>query len=257
MGRTTLHLVRHAQGYHNLTEANHRLPDPDLTPLGKQQCSTLASNFPYHERITHLVASPLRRTLYTCLLSFPEEVERGLKVVALPELQETSDLPCDTGSEPAALAAEFEEGKFAGAVDLRLVKEGWNDKRGKWSPASSAIEARARQARIWLRNLAEGSGSDSGRDVDVVVVTHGGYLHYFTEDWEGAERGTGTGWENTEFRSYEFVEGSEGASLSETRESRERRRGTEKGLTVDEQRELRASREREWKECGFQTDAKL
>jgi hypothetical protein len=109
-------------------------------------------------------------------------VERGLKVVALPELQETSDLPCDTGSEPAALAAEFGEGKFAGAVDLRLVKEGWNDKRGKWSPASSAIEARARQGRIWLRNLAEGSGSDSGRDVDVVVVTHGGYLHYFTED---------------------------------------------------------------------------
>jgi hypothetical protein len=53
------------------------------------------------------------------------------------------------------------------------------------------------------------------------------------------------------------VEGSEGASLSETRESRERRRGTEKGLTADEQRELRASREREWKECGFQTDAKL
>jgi hypothetical protein len=48
-----------------------------------------------------------------------------------------------------------------------------------------------------------------------------------------------------------------GASLRETRESRERRRGTERGLTEDEQRELRASREREWTESGFQSDAKL
>jgi broad specificity phosphatase PhoE len=136
---------------------------------------------------------------------------------------------------------------------LGLVHEGWNSKNGKWSPASSAIERRAREARLWLRNLA----SQSEGDAEIVVVTHGGYLHYFTEDWEGAERGTGTGWENTEWRSYEFVEGSGEASLRETRESRERRRGTERGLTADEQRELKASREREWRESGFQSDAKL
>ncbi len=91
----------------------------------------------------------------------------------------------------------------------------------------------------------------------MVVVTHGGFLHYFTEDWEGAERGTGTGWENTEWRSYALVEGSEDASLRETGESMLRRRGSERGLTEDEQRELRASREREWREIGFQNDAKL
>jgi len=136
------------------------------------------------------------------------------------------------------------------------VKEGWNDKQGKWSPASSAIERRAREARLWLRELASKSQEEKGGDVEIVVVTHGGYLHYFTEDWEGAERGTGTGWENTEWRSYVFVEG-EDASLEETTESRERRRGSERGLTKDEQRELRASREREWRESGFQSDAKL
>jgi len=67
---TYIHLVRHAQGYHNLTAANHSLPDPDLTPLGKEQCAQLQKSFPYHSQVTHLVASPLRRTLYTCLLSF-------------------------------------------------------------------------------------------------------------------------------------------------------------------------------------------
>jgi hypothetical protein len=171
----------------------------------------------------------------------------------LSELQETSDLPCDTGSSPAKLQDEFSQGQFAGTVDLSLVHDGWNSKNGKWSPASSAIERRARDARLWLQDLA----SRSEGDVDIVVVTHGGYLHYFTGDWEGSERGVGTGWDNTEWRSYEFVEGTADASLEETKESRERRRGTEHPLTEDEQRELKASREREWRESGFQGDAKL
>jgi hypothetical protein len=137
------------------------------------------------------------------------------------------------------------------------VHSGWNTKTGKWSPASSAIERRARDARLWLRDLAAQAHEEGQGDVEMVVVTHGGFLHYFTEDWEGAERGTGTGWENTEWRSYAFVPRSEGASLRETRESMVRRRGSERGLTEDEQRELRASREREWRESGFQSDAKL
>jgi broad specificity phosphatase PhoE len=254
MGKTTIHCVRHAQGYHNLNEANHQLHDPDLTPFGEQQCATLASMFPHHHKITHLVASPLRRTLYTCLLSFPAEVQAGLKVAALPELQETSDLPCDTGSERSVLEEEFGSGRFAGTLDLSLVKDGWNTKNGRWSPAASAIEARARDARIWLRNLAQSQSGDG--DVDIVVVTHGGYLHYFTEDWEGNEKFTGTGWENTEYRSYEFVDEAfkdSAASLVETMESRAARTGSQKPLTLDEQRELRASAEREWRESGFQS----
>ena len=92
--------------------------------------------------------------------------------------------------------------------------------------------------------------------MDIVVVTHGGYLHYFTEDWEGNEKFTGTGWANTEYRSFEFVDASfkdEAASLVETIESRVKRSGKEKPLSVDEQRELKAAAEREWRECGFQS----
>jgi broad specificity phosphatase PhoE len=255
MGKITIHCVRHAQGYHNLNIANHALHDPDLTPFGKQQCAALSQKFPHHWKITHLVASPLRRTLYTCLLSFPAEVQAGLKVTALPELQETSDLPCDTGFEPSVLAAEFGSGQYAGTVDLALVKEGWNNKKGRWSPAAAAIEARARDARIWLRNLGQSAQADSDADVDIVVVTHGGYLHYFTEDWEGNNQFTGTGWANTEYRSYEFVDaGDESASLAETRSSRLARKGKEIPLSADEQRELKAAAEREWRESGFQSE---
>lgn len=256
MGKITIHCVRHAQGYHNLNEANHSIPDPDLTPLGETQCATLSKVFPSSfptgaPKITHLVASPLRRTLYTCLLSFPHEAQR-LTITALPELQETSGLPCDTGSEPGKLAAEF-----GNKVDFSLVHKGWNNKEGRWSPASSAIEARAKDARVWLKKLGEEAlAAGNGEDVNIVVVTHGGYLHYFTEDWIGHSTFTGTGWANTEFRSYEFV-GNED-SLEETVASRERRRGTETPLSKDEQRELRATAERESIEKGFiNGDAKL
>lgn len=253
MTKITIHCVRHAQGYHNLTTANHSIPDPSLTPLGEQQCANLAASFPtsHRDRITHLVASPLRRTLYTCLLSFPSPVSKGLKVIGLPELQETSDLPCDTGSEPSKLDSEFGTGKFAGKVDLSLVSDGWNSNTGKWDPRSSAIEARAKDARKWLREL----GQKTEDDQEIVVVTHGGYLHYFTQDWEGAEKFAGTGWQNTEWRSYEFVSGEdEEASLRETKESRERRRGMETPLTETEQRELRSAREREWNGNGLIVD---
>ncbi|KAL3421717.1 phosphoglycerate mutase [Phlyctema vagabunda] len=248
MGKITIHCVRHAQGYHNLCEANHKLPDPSLTELGEQQCHELSEAFPYHSKITHLVASPLRRTLHTCLLSFPSEVQKGLVVKALPELQETSDLPCDTGSQRSALEKEF-----GVPVDLSRVEEGWNSKTGRWGPASEAIEARARDARIWLRSLGS---EDPQADADIVVVTHGGYLHYFTEDWEGNEVFTGTGWANTEYRSYTFADptgADANASVVETQESRYRRKGDEKALSAAEQRNLRVSAEKGWSEHGLLT----
>ncbi len=50
------------------------------------------------------------------------------------------------------------------------------------------------------------------------------FLHYFTEDWSDNPGKEGsTGWTNTEFRSYEFIEGN-GAHLKETKESRQRRK---------------------------------
>jgi hypothetical protein len=155
------------------------------------------------------------------------------------------------------LAAEFGEGQFAGTVDLSLVHEGWNLKQGKWGPAAENIEARARDARVWLRNLGEQALENGLKDVEIVVVTHGGYLHYFTEDWDGHERFIGTGWANTEYRSYEFVDAERSdvnASLRETRESRERRVGEEQPLSEAEQRNLRTSAERVWSESGFQKE---
>jgi len=180
MAPKIVHLVRHAQGFHNLSYANHSIPDPLLTEYGQQQCRELSEAFPDTSALDLIVASPLKRTIYTALLSFPSVIaEKQLKVVALPEIQETSDLPCDTGSEPSELAREF-DGK---PVDLHLVQEGWNSKKGKWASYDDAIDARAREARQWLMSRDE---------EEIAVVTHGGYLHYFTQDWADHSKFVGT-----------------------------------------------------------------
>ena len=157
-------------GYHNLCVENHSLPDPSLTPEGKEQCHNLVKAFPYHKSIGLVVASPLRRTLYTALYGFKPFIENGMPVIALPEICETADVPCDTGSDIEVLKEEMKDKP----VDLSRVKAGWNVKTGKWAPTADAIEKRAREARQWLKARPED---------EIVVVTHGGFLHYFTEDW--------------------------------------------------------------------------
>ncbi|EON99762.1 putative phosphoglycerate mutase family protein [Phaeoacremonium minimum UCRPA7] len=232
----TLHLVRHAQGFHNLSLINQQISDPSLTPFGREQCAELCKAFPAHDKITHLVASPMRRAIQTCYLSFQPAATAGKKVIAIPEVQEVSTLPSDIGTDPRILQIEFED-----IADLSHVKPGWNDKSAgtPWSPTLDRLTARAKAARRWLRKL----GQEAGGEADIAVVSHGGFLHFLTEDWDGMDPARGTGWQNTEYRSYEFVdpEGDDDvASLRETKPSWRRRRGSAIGLTETEQRELRA-----------------
>jgi broad specificity phosphatase PhoE len=161
-----IHLVRHAQGLHNLCAENTKIRDPDLTPLGKQQCAELQQKFPHHHGVDLIVASPIRRTLYTALLSFEDDIKtKQLTIIALPELQETSDLPCDTGSSLSHLANEFASSR----IDFSHVQPGWNVKTGKWGPDKEAINKRAQEAREWLAKRPE---------KEIVVVTHGSYRSF-------------------------------------------------------------------------------
>ncbi|KAL8723481.1 MAG: hypothetical protein Q9225_000214 [Loekoesia sp. 1 TL-2023] len=246
------------------------MPDPPLTELGEQQCHDLCSKFPYHANISLLVTSPLRRTIQTTLIAFESELSRSIECIALPEVQETSDLPCDTGSNLSTLKEDFKNKP----VNFSLVPEDWDNKRDKWAPNQDAIDARCREARKWLK----------ARDEDaIIVVTHGGLLHYLTEDWTGcgkfqgkgkgpllrrikkklfpnaySSRYVGTGWENVEFRSYRFVDGDdENASVKETAESKQRRGFKDKPLTKEEKVQLRETASKDWQEQGFEKASKV
>ncbi|KAK2074698.1 hypothetical protein P8C59_008885 [Phyllachora maydis] len=239
-----VHLVRHAQGVHNLSAQNQQLPDPELTPLGKQQCTDLCRSFPFQDEITHLVASPMRRTIYTCLYSFRRAVDAGKVVLALPEIQEVSALPCDIGSAPQRLRVEFGPSK---QVDLSRVAEEWCDKSpgGRFAPEMDKLDTRAREARQFFRELvAAAEGRGAAGDVHIVAVTHGGFLHFLTQDWDGIAPERGTGWANTEWRSYEFADPAgrdSDARLKETLESWRRRKGDARPLTDTEHVQLRAA----------------
>lgn len=177
-------LVRHAQGLHNLCEANNSLRDPALTPLGKEQCELLHRRFSGHETITHLLASPLRRTLETCILSFSTAVRAGIKITALPDAQEISGLMCDIGTERSQLEAEFGE-----KVDFSLVLDNWNDKSelSRFAPTATKLERRARDVRLWIQDIAK----QEGEDAHIVLVSHGGILHFITQEWDDIKPGRG------------------------------------------------------------------
>jgi broad specificity phosphatase PhoE len=184
MPPVTIHCVRHAQGFHNISVANHAIHDPMLTPLGEEQCKALQAKFPFMDRVDAVVASPLKRTMYTALLSFTPAInDKKLQVYALPELQETSDLPCDTGSDAVVLKQEFK----GQPVDFTYLDTrpayGWTNKTGKWAATASAIDERARATREWLYSRPE---------KEIVVVTHGGFLHYLTDDWNDTHKMDGT-----------------------------------------------------------------
>jgi broad specificity phosphatase PhoE len=243
-----IHCVRHGQGFHNLGAGFYSLHDPRLTQLGEEQCESLRTTaFPDQSNISLITASPLCRTLHTASLTFrPALTSNGKcppQILALPDAQETTDEPCDTGSDPTLLSSIAAENKWP--VDLSLIKDGWNVKtmENRYSPHSSAINARVRDTRLLLRQKIREMVENGDVDAHVVLVTHGGYLHYFTDDWEDSYRYPGTGWHNCETRSYAFEEDfmtdADGeARLIETTESRQRRGKTYPMQRREEQPEL-------------------
>jgi broad specificity phosphatase PhoE len=131
--------------------------------------------------ITHILASPMRRTMATALHAFAPVIAQGLKLVAYPDLRESGCGKASTGSSVEALQKIYpEEEQLA---DLRLVPHDW-----EYNKEDSNCENRARASRV-RRNLWELSqaalkehggiwrGHDVSRglthkNIAIVIVTH-------------------------------------------------------------------------------------
>ncbi|RBR21966.1 uncharacterized protein FIESC28_04679 [Fusarium coffeatum] len=233
-----IHCVRHGQGVHNLSYANHDLPDPELTPLGEEQARALTTRFPDLANVELIVSSPLRRTIQTALLAFPSKLEDGMQVLALPEVQEASELICDTGSPLPDIKANFD----GLPVDFSLVEPDWCIKQGKWAPIAACLLERAALARRWLSERAE---------AEVVVISHGCFLHFLTDDWVNAVNSQATDWANAEVRSFTLASDIHGGhSLDESEGSRKRRGCGQVALTKEQQLDLRDTVLKTWIEWG-------
>ncbi len=165
---STIHLVRHAQGYHQLplSHPDIGLRDPELTSYGREQSQRFCAQFTHHKDIDLLCASPMRRTLLTTLLTFEPEVSGGMRVVALPDAQETTDAPSDIGSPPSTLMKEFGD-----QIDYSNLSNDWYSKTGHNAVDHASLLARARRLRRWVRGRKEKT---------IVIVTHGAFAHFIT-----------------------------------------------------------------------------
>lgn len=178
-----LHIVRHAQGTHNVNK-NYRDEinlDARLTELGRQQCEQLA------QRVTDLpidliVTSPLTRCVQTALYSFPHAVAMGkstsgnpIPFVAHESIRETVNFKCDQRRAISEIASEFGD-----AVDFSIcdIDEDyiWNEYETRLGPnyddhRESAelhvVAQRGRQFFQWLQGRPE---------QNVVVCTHSAFL---------------------------------------------------------------------------------
>lgn len=262
----TIHLVRHAQGIHNLLK-DYTISDPDLTPHGHDQCIGLRDSFPIDpSKISLVAASPLQRTFETAFLAFGPALTTGGKcppqILALPDAQETSDDACDTGTDLDVLQEIVREKEWP--VDLSMVEAGWNDKAlsSRYSPHSDALNARAKGLRVFLRQRLRELVDQGNADAQIVLVSHGSFLHFLTADWEDAVEHPSTGWHNCETRAYVFEHGlgsddDDMASLTETIASRQRRGKCGPMLSRDEQPLLFLKAMEHWESQGLQRPDKV
>ncbi|KAK7186450.1 hypothetical protein DPSP01_002118 [Paraphaeosphaeria sporulosa] len=218
-------IVRHGQGFHNLTH-NYDLRDPLLTPLGHEQCAQLSATYPNHDTVDLIIASPIRRTIQTAAFSFGPALARAdVPFLLDPKLQELGSHNADRGLDPEDLKTWLTETEKEGEkkfkfdwekIDVSGVEEGWNSKKGYYAYEANAIYQRAADMRASLYQRNEDH---------IVLVSHGAIAHFLTEDWQIHDPMLGTNWSNCEIREYVFSGNSKDgdAHLVEIEESKARR----------------------------------
>ncbi|OOF92528.1 hypothetical protein ASPCADRAFT_55143 [Aspergillus carbonarius ITEM 5010] len=175
-----IHLVRHAEGLHNLRQ-DVNIRDAPLSERGCDNADALGRDFiaAHSDRVGAVISSPFRRSIQTSLIAFRRildagqypanmgvDAKPGVWLALDPALQELGDLPCNTGSPVNELMS-----KFPALSQLQRLDQNWYIK-----PQRNLPPAPQRQQEI-LRRLerAQADLSDPQRN-DIVVVTHEGII---------------------------------------------------------------------------------
>ena len=179
-------IVRHAESVHNVTKDFSQL-DPPLTSLGVEQASSISQKLPDAAKISTIISSPLRRAIQTTLAGFSsildqryfdessgQGTEGGATLSLDPDLQERSDLPCDTGSSISELSKDLP------GLSFDNLGEEWLKKSGRYAANDDAVRERAERVRKSLFEIANSLESEDRKDI--VVVTHGVFMKFLTGD---------------------------------------------------------------------------
>src|SRR3979490_3025984 len=145
--RPTIYLARHAECESNINvrghlhtwaladsplQDSHSIRDAVLTDNGKAQCRELKALFPYHDKISIVMSSPLRRAIQTAAFSFgPTLRRRNVQYLVIPLPQEVTAKQTNIGHSPAELEDQLPEiltgediGFDPAKIDFDLVEDG-------------------------------------------------------------------------------------------------------------------------------------
>lgn len=159
-----------------------QIHDPGLTPMGREAARRFRKLYKYHIKPTLIVSSPLRRCLQTTTIAFGPMIRSGeVRAIAHPGLQECSTKPCDTGTPLKVLREEFPAIQFP---DELFPRSAWPRNRSfqvrkigtVYDDVPGLLLQRAVNFRKWLREEVS--------DQEVIVVTHGGFVHFFFDMWD-------------------------------------------------------------------------
>ena len=160
-----------------------------MTDLGfGPQCQKLASHlqtFPLANEVDLIVVSPMRRTLQTAEQSLGWLIRRGVPVHLRAEWQENSDKPCDTGTAIPIMQQAWPQ------FDWSAVDPLYPSKTGLYEFSQEGLRARGIAARKWLKERSEKV---------IAVFSHSGFLRVGVSN---------RGYENADFRVFDFAEGNE------------------------------------------------
>ncbi|XXG97648.1 hypothetical protein Hte_003955 [Hypoxylon texense] len=200
----TIDIVRHAEAYHNLFGAQIR--DPGITPIGGEQgCASLRKKYrPFADDVVFIISSPMRRCIETALRGIAPLLDEGQGIVSLlPDLQEVNANPSGTGSPLSKLVEQYGEN-----LEKETVPEDWYAKGPdtKNAPDPDKVEVRAWRARHSIRRATRIAARQGHADARVVVVTHGEFAHWLTQDFAGVTNERASAWWPAEFRSYRFAD---------------------------------------------------
>mmetsp|Transcript_39350 Transcript_39350/g.93078 ORF Transcript_39350/g.93078 Transcript_39350/m.93078 type:complete len:250 (-) Transcript_39350:179-928(-) len=173
----TVCFIRHGQAMHNIPyeqgkrDEAIKILDPHLTDLGREQAKSMQENPLLLEAlggddcsgVELVVVSPLSRTIQTALLGLEKwlAAKEGRKLMLMPDLQETGEVACDTGSPVETIKESFKA--QAHLLDFSCMRDGWELKEGPNKDTAEAIKARLARFTSWLASRPERS---------VVVVAH-------------------------------------------------------------------------------------
>ncbi|KAI0397567.1 histidine phosphatase superfamily [Xylariaceae sp. FL0594] len=205
MVNAIIEIVRHAEALHNALNDN-MIRDPRLTANGIAQARALCDSYQQRsmQEVARVVSSPMRRAIMTAIHGFRPILapsysfrptaaaitEKGkLRLLLVPELQESSARPSDTGSPPSELFNEF----GPAVLDARRLgsdEDGWwhKDASTTFGPDPHKLVLRANKARLIIRDIArevvaEAQSEGEGGKLEnvtkrVVVVTHSAFVRY-------------------------------------------------------------------------------